>query len=396
MPNLTDAIRQFDATEANLKRLEDLWVEISGLIPAGMSIDTGSPEAQQHADLCRTFEHIRKAMPKVDGYELTNELVDLDSIFMSRVEARELGEISVAISVERMVYAQGDVLQEYRFRFAAQRRALVRDALSSAIREVDTILATLGERDLEDRSSPVSGAEWDRLKELVAQVDVLRGSAIPTPKRWGDLHRHLHSGLNGDLYDIIEHDWPAAKPMLEEAMYGPYDPVPVETADLSTLVKAAPTGPVVTALKWEAIDDEAFERLIYNIVADAEGYSNPQWLTYTKAPDRGRDISVQKTVDDALSGKRVHRVIIQCKHWRTKGIGVAEVTTLVNQMKSWEPPKVDELVIATSGRFSADAVDWIERHNNSREVPLITMWPDSHLESLLSARPHLIGQFQLR
>lgn len=395
MPDLTDAIRQFDATETNLKRLEDLWKEIAELIPAGMSIDSGSPEAQRYASLSRTFEHIRKAMPKIDGHELTDELLDLDAIFMNRFDAKEVGEIAAEISVERMVYCQGDVLQEYRFRFAAQRRSLVRDALSTAIQEVDSALATLGGRDLEDGSSAVSGPDWDHLKELIAQIDVLRGTAIPTPKGWGDLRRHLHFGLNGDLYDIINHDWPAAKKTLEEAMFGPHDPVPVETPDLGSLVKAAPTGPVVTAMKWEAIDDEAFERLIYNIVADAEGYSNPQWLTHTQAPDRGRDVSADKTVEDALSGNRVQRVIIQCKHWRKRKIGIAEVTTLVNQMKTWEPPKVDELVIATSGRFSADAVDWIEKHNNSREVPWITMWADSHLESLLASRPHLMGQFQL-
>jgi hypothetical protein len=65
-------------------------------------------------------------------------------------------------------------------------------------------------------------------------------------------------------------------------------------------------------------------------------------------------------------------------------------------MELWQPPRVDGLVIATTGRFTADAVALIEQHNQSDRALHITMWPDSHLERLLAARPHLIGQFRLR
>lgn len=396
MPDLTDAIRQFDATEANLKRLEDLWKEIEGLIPQGMVVDTTSPDAQRYARLCRTFRHIRSAMPKVDGFELTDSLQDLDEIFQNRFDAAELGEITVTVSVDRGIYSQGESLQEYRFRFAAQRRALVRSALANAIEEVDAVLAVLGRRDFDAPSSQVAETEWDSLKRLIAVIDVLRGTVIESPARWGDLRRHLHFGKTGDLHDIITHDWPAARSALQAAMYGPDDPVPVETADLCALVEAAPAGAVVTALKWEVIDHESFERLVYNLVSDAPGYSNPQWLTHTHAPDRGRDISATKTIDDALSGTRVLRIIFQCKHWLSQSIGMEEVSKLVNQMSLWEPPNVDELVIATTGRFASDTVDWVEKHNNDRKTPLITMWADSHLESLLAARPHLVAQFGLR
>lgn len=162
------------------------------------------------------------------------------------------------------------------------------------------------------------------------------------------------------------------------------------------LVKNAPTGPVVTALNWDSLDAEGFERLVYNLVSDAPGYENPQWLMRTNAPDRGRDVSATKTIADALSGLRTYRVILQCKHWPKRSIGMEEVSKLVNQMGLWEPPKVDELVIATTGRFASDAVDWIERHNTDRKTPSITMWPDSHLESLLASRPHLVTTFRLR
>ena len=396
MSDLADAIKQFDATEANLKRLEKLWTELKSLIPTGMVIDSTSPAAIRYAELCRKFRHILGAMPKIDGVELADELLDFDQIFMTRMDAKECMEISIEISAENSIYAQGDSIVGYRFRFAAARRALVRDSIKKAVGEIDTVLLELGKFDFDDPPRKVAAPGWERLTSLIARINVLRGAATNFPRRWGDLSRHLHFGLTCDLKDIIELDWPAAKESLEAEMYGEDDPIPVEVGDLGALVAAAPTGAVVTELKWDVLDDEAFERLIYNLVSDAPGYSNPQWLTHTRASDKGRDVSAMKTEVDPLSGTRTLRVILQCKHWRSKAIGMDEVTKLVNQMSLWEPPKVDELVIATSGRFATDAVDWIERHDNERKTPYIRMWGDSHLESLLAARPHLVAQFRLR
>ena len=54
------------------------------------------------------------------------------------------------------------------------------------------------------------------------------------------------------------------------------------------------------------------------------------------------------------------------------------------------------LVIATSGRFTADAVAWIDKHNEAANQPTIEMWAESHLELLLAQRPHLAAEFKLR
>lgn len=65
-------------------------------------------------------------------------------------------------------------------------------------------------------------------------------------------------------------------------------------------------------------------------------------------------------------------------------------------MQLWHPPRVDALIIATTGRFTADAVALVECHNQSDCALRIEMWPDSHLERLLAAKPHVVGQFRLR
>ena len=65
-------------------------------------------------------------------------------------------------------------------------------------------------------------------------------------------------------------------------------------------------------------------------------------------------------------------------------------------MDLWEPPRVDVLVIAASGHFTKDAVQWIEKHNQEDKALRIEMWPESHLESLLVKRSDLIAEYGLR
>jgi hypothetical protein len=157
-----------------------------------------------------------------------------------------------------------------------------------------------------------------------------------------------------------------------------------------------PSGSVTTRLNWAAITAEEFERLLFNIVTNADGYANGQWLMHTNAPDHGRDISVERVSTDSLSGVRNQRVIIQAKHWLSKSIRPVDVSDTLVQVALWDPPRVHVLVIATSGRFTADAVTWIEKHNEAGTQPVIEMWPDSHLELLLAQRPHLAASFRLR
>jgi hypothetical protein len=66
------------------------------------------------------------------------------------------------------------------------------------------------------------------------------------------------------------------------------------------------------------------------------------------------------------------------------------------QMSLWGSPRVEIVTIATSGRFTTDAVQWIETHNASGASPWIEMWPESHLERLLAPRPGIVAGFGLR
>jgi hypothetical protein len=199
----------------------------------------------------------------------------------------------------------------------------------------------------------------------------------------------------GDLRDIVIADWPEAKAGLEATLYGEDEPIPVPVADLAELHTPRAHEPVPTKLAWNRLNDEDFERLLFTLLR-AEGYENPQWLTSTRAADRGRDLSVTRVQQDRLSGTRRQRVIVQAKHWLSRSVSVDDLALVREQMKLWDPPRVDVLVVATSGRFTSDAVLWVEKHNVSDAALHIEMWPESHLEQLLAERPSLIAEFNLR
>lgn len=392
MSDLNEALRQFENTEANLIKLERLWAKICKLIPDGVAFG----EDGEHEATCRIFREILKAMPGIDNFTIEDRLLDYNAIGQMRFDAMEMGEIGCRVGVEDAVYEQGRFLDEYRFKLERARRGLVRSAADNIVVEIESVLAELQEMiDMDIPSDKVDTAEWDVLKQQFTQLDVLLGG-LKRPSRWGDMQRHLGFGEMHDLRDIVEFDWPEIKDGLAGVLLGEDDPIPVQAEDLSHLVKSKPKGEVLAQLAWSRLSDEDFERLVFALISSTHGYENPLWLTKTNAPDRGRDLSVDRVIKDNLVGTLRHRVIIQCKHWQTKSIGPAEIGASMTQMTLWEPPRVDVLAVVTSGRFTTDAVDLIERHNRGDSALRIEMWADSHVEMLLAKRPELIAEFQLR
>lgn len=392
MSTLDDALNQFDASEANLLKLEGLWERIEQLMPHSPAF--GAPP--EYEELCRAFRQVLPGLPAIGGFRVEDHVYDYDAAGQMLLDAAELGEIEASVSVQNALDEQGRQLRDYRFRLQAARRELVRGRSAELMRSIDDVLVELRsvlEKRVMDEAATCP--EWDRLKLLVDEVDALLGSG-PRPNRWSDLQRHLHFAFVQDFHDIIRLDWPTVKTGLVSQMYGEHDPVPVEAADLGELVSASPTGVVHTRLDWATLSDDEFERLLFQLISDAKGYENPAWLQKTHAPDRGRDLSVVRVEQDALGAVKRYRTIIQCKHWQSRSVAARDISDARGQMELWQPPRVDVLVMATTGRFTADAVSLVEQHNQSDRALQIEMWPDSHLERILASRPHLIGQFRLR
>lgn len=391
---LSAALRQFDTAEANLLKAEKNLDRVMSSIPSGICFGSNN----EYEDACHNFQQLYAALPRIDGVKHNVELMDLDQIAQNRLDATELGEIEVTISVERSIEEPQRILRDYRRRFDEARRKLVRTALAEQMDKIDELLIAMTPLLHPDPESArsISDDRFATLKEAVSQINNMLGSSIPKPPRWSDLHRHLHFGMIGDLRDIIHFDWPAARTGLRTSMYGENDPIPMECDDLGVLLQQKPSGPVITRLKWDSLSDEDFERLIFGLMTFSENYENPEWLMQTRAADRGRDLSVTRVLVDVLSGTRRERVIVQCKHWRSRSVALSDLALVKEQMQLWEPPRIDALIVATSGRFTADAVQWIERHNQSDSALKIQMWAESHLEMLLASRPNLIAEFRLR
>lgn len=394
MTDINDALREFEATEANLSRLERLWEEIVEIIPEGVAFM--GPDTD-YDNKCRTFRLILAEMPKLYGFEIGNFLLGLNEIGQMRLDAMEVGEPELHVHTESAIFHQGEVLSEYRFHYNKARKELIRNASLELVEEIDSQLHALKEvLNMKSPNKVISNSKWDSFKVNINQLETLFGSSLQRPDRWGHLLRHIRFGEMHDLRDILGHDWPAIKISLEKVLYEKDDPIPIKCKDLSEIVNAKPTGKVVTELNWSKLNDKGFERLIYNLISYASGYENPEWLTHTNAPDGGRDLSVTRIMNDPLSGVERKRVIIQCRHWLSKSIGVKDIAETREQMRLWEPPRVDILIVVTSGRFTKDAVSLIEKHNQSNEALHIEMWPESHLERLLSNRPQFIADFGLR
>ncbi|GGP60474.1 restriction endonuclease [Streptomyces melanogenes] len=109
---------------------------------------------------------------------------------------------------------------------------------------------------------------------------------------------------------------------------------------------------MATPLAWRRLDAEGFERLLFDLLRDFPEHQNVQWLSHTRAADRGRDLSMDRVIRDSTGGTRRERVTVQAKHWRAKSVGTAAIAESVAATKLWEPPVVRTLIVATSGRFS--------------------------------------------
>ena len=392
MTTLDAALQQFEATEANLAKLDTLWERIANLMPSAPAF--GSPP--EYEELCWKFRRILPNLPAIDGFRVEDHLYEYDEIGSMYLEVFELGELDARITLDHTLEEQGAQLREYRFLLQAKRRDLVRDRLLKLIDEIDQIFSGLTSAYAGSESNTtITEPSWNRLKEAVTEIHTLLG-ATNRPSEWVDLQQHLDVGMADGWSDIFKFDWPAVSKSLREQIYGDHDPVPVTAEDLGKIVDMHPVGPVITQLDWAALNAEDFERLVFLLISGSPEYENSQWLQKTNAQDRGRDMSVDRIDSNSLSGVRRYHTIIQCKHWLSKSIGPGDIGKAKDPMAHWEPPRVDELVIATTGRFTADAVSLVEKHNQEDHALHIVMWPDSHLERILATRPDLIAQFQLR
>jgi hypothetical protein len=290
----------------------------------------------------------------------------------------------------------GSDLAEYRHRLKRARRRAARERLRALVALVDAALGRIVHNVDRQSKERIESTDVERVTASIAEIERLMGDTAQRRGRWGFVHRHIYFGEGHDWHDINEFDWPSVRPDIEAAMFDDTEPLPVADVDLGNAAAGHLTGKATVALPWDRLDDNGFERLLYDLLRDIPEHHNVQWLMQTRAPDRGRDLSLERVLEDSTGTVRNERVIVQAKHWLRRSVRPTDVAGVLASVKLWQPPVVRYLIIATSGRFSADAVDWVERHNSTGEAPLVEMWADSRLETLLAQRPHIAAGHGLR
>ncbi len=378
-----------DRAAANLAKLDEVWKRAQPHVPTGPAGGSN----REYDDLCRHWLALLPGLPPIDGWTVTAELPDIDAAGRAFIDYLEIGETPFALHNDLEV--PGRELDEYRFRLAQARRRATRDRIAELTIQIEqgisAVIAELPE-DVERIDNDMTALVESGFREIGA----LLGDATERRGRWWDMSRHLRFSEPHDWRDIEELDWPDVKATLETSAMDEFDPLPVEQIDLGLAAASRPKGGVSVRVNWARLDDDGFERLLFDLLRGLNGYQNVQWLMKTRAPDRGRDLSLERAIADATGSIRTERVIVQAKHWTTKSVAPPDVLGALASLSTWEPPVIRSLVIATSARFTADAVAVIEKHNHDGKMPFIEMWPDSQLEAILATRPDLIAEHNLR
>lgn len=387
---LEELITTMDKVAANLAKMTAVWERAQPMLPSGPS----RGRTPEYEDLARGWNDLRSGLPPIDGWTITSPLPDQDDIGSEYIDYFEVGESPHA--VHEAVEQPGRDLAEYRFRLRRAQRRAIRERLIELTGLAEATIARINAVEREDVKELVTGPDVVVVREAVSEIERLLGDTVTRTGRWGYLHRHLAFGQDQDWHDIANFDWPTIRVDIDAATFGDTDPIPVDQADLGVAAMSHPTGGVTTALDWTSIDAEQFERLLYDLLRGLPGYQNVELLMRTNAPDRGRDLSLERVIDDAGGGVRTERVLVQAKHFTTRSVRPTDILETLANVGSWEPPPVRFVVIATSGRFTADAVTLTDHHNAAGKQPQIELWPENRLETLLAQRADLIASHRLR
>ena len=392
--DLDSALDQFDIVEANLLRLEKVWSELNRLIPLHPREPQDDGVVPRHLELVQAYASIINGLPPIGECVVETLPMAPDALSHGWVPSPRATGVDEIQQYDEKTRAPGREIQKYRASLIQARRELVRDHLQAAMAEIDPLLRSLTARVPKDHQR-IEDENWSKLTAVLARIERLTGSMVPRRARWRDMRRHANIGQGVDLHDIAVLDWPSVRAEIEANLYSDLEPLPVTVGNVLDLVRSRPAGPVTMKLNWNAISPDLFERLLYDILKGAAGYANAQLLMHTNAPDRGRDISVERTVTDPLTGARTQRVIVQAKHWLSRPVGLSDISSTLTQMELWNPrPHV--MIMATTGRFTLDAVAWVEQRDQDGAMPFVELWSEVHLEQLLAERPHLIAEYNLR
>lgn len=380
----------FDAASANLAKAERVWSRARPLLPDSAVLG-GAPGFD---DFARDWLKIIAALPPVDDWTITDPLPTPNQIGQAFLDCMDID--MPAWSVYEAIEKPDKDLEQYGYLLRRARREAVRHRIEELVAEVDRLLPLIVDGVPTDADDPLEHPGTALIRDHIAEVERLLADTCPRAGRWPHMRRHMSFGQCRDWWDITQLDWPSIKPEILAATAAPSDPLPVPDIDLGVAARSAPSGGVTSALQWDAINDDEFERLLFDLIRGLPGYDNVAWLMKTKATDNGRDLSAHRTLPDPSGHVRHERVVIQAKHWLKNSVDSASILDVLSRLSAWEPPHIHCLVVATSGRFTPAAVRFADTHNDKGVDPRVELWPETQLEAMLARRPDLTAAYRLR
>jgi hypothetical protein len=139
-----------------------------------------------------------------------------------------------------------------------------------------------------------------------------------------------------------------------------------------------------------ALPGDSGSRSGHHITASGDPVPYPQFaLAHEHAGARPRSQPVTGT--DRPRSRRHHKDRTSDRPSETLDQEVGSIQRFQHPLSAlslWELPVIRALIIATSGRFAADAIGVVVNHNDVGKMTLIELWPDSRLETLLAQRLH--------
>jgi hypothetical protein len=336
----------FDAAAANLAKAEAIWERAQPMLPSTPVLG----DVPGFDDLARAWDDLVAGLPRVSGWTIVDPLPTPNDIGRGFLGWWEIGEPPWPVYEE--IEKPSKDIEEYRYRLKRARRRAVRSRIEALVAEGDRSLALIVSGIARDSRDQLETTEVGNFRVLMAEIDRLLADTSTRAARWSDLNRHMSFSQGHDWWDIVEFDWPSVRPEILSAAFAESDPLPVPEIDLGEAAAGEPSGGVTTALLWDSLTDEGFERLLYDLLRGLAGYNNVDWLMKTNASDHGRDLSALRTLPDPSGFTRIERVMIQAKHWRKKSVDPASIVDVLARLPAWEPPHIHCLVVATSGRFN--------------------------------------------
>ncbi len=336
---IEEKIKIFDLIEVNLTKSDYIWEKISKYL-------NGKSDSEDYEILVQKFYNVIQTLPKIENWMPSPEIHELSEVTKLLIENDEIGDWEFTIDMNKKLFQPEQEIRQYKYLVRKKRHEIIREYIKQYLieieKEIERIL--IDYKDAKNNST-IKDDDIVTIVRNSNHIEFLIGKA-KYPKRWSDFKRHIHFHLKQDFEDIKKNDLPDIWGSLNEIIYHKEEPLHIGIESLDDIEgEEIPSKLVIKSLKWNNLNDDSFERIIYNLISSTSNYENPKWLTKTRAADKGRDLSVDKIVHDDLVDTQRFKVIIQCKHWLSKSLNVEDIIVSKEKIKNLEPPKIEIFIL---------------------------------------------------